>query len=52
MEICMIRGGAAKQIPYFFHLCQKHSDNIARPNKLYVERFRKFVTRDFVIIIQ
>jgi hypothetical protein len=32
-QLCMNRGGAAKQIPYFCHLCQKHSDGIARPNQ-------------------
>jgi hypothetical protein len=33
-QLCMNRGGAAKQIPYFCHLCQKHSDYIARPNQI------------------
>jgi ferredoxin len=32
-QLCMNRGGTAKQIPYFCHLCQKHSDGIARPNQ-------------------
>jgi hypothetical protein len=32
-QLCMNRGGAAKQIPYFCHLCQKHSDGIARTNR-------------------
>jgi hypothetical protein len=29
----MNRGVAEKQIPYLCHLCQKHSDDTARPNK-------------------
>jgi hypothetical protein len=29
----MNRGGTAKKIPYFCHLCQKHSDNTSRPNQ-------------------
>jgi hypothetical protein len=33
-QICMGRGGAAKQIPHFCHLCQKHSDNLARPTQV------------------
>jgi hypothetical protein len=32
-QLCMNRGGAAKKIPYFCHLCQKHSDDIACPNQ-------------------
>jgi hypothetical protein len=32
-QLCINRGGAAKQIPYFCHLYQKHSDDIARPNQ-------------------
>jgi hypothetical protein len=32
-QLCMNRGGAVKQIPYLCHLCQKHSDDIARPNQ-------------------
>jgi hypothetical protein len=32
-QLCMNRGGAAKQIPYFCHLCQKHSNDIALPNQ-------------------
>jgi hypothetical protein len=32
--LCMNRGGAVKQIPYFCHLCQKYSDDIARPNQM------------------
>jgi hypothetical protein len=32
-QLCMNHGGAARQIPYFCHLCQKHSDDIARPNQ-------------------
>jgi hypothetical protein len=32
-QLCMNRGGAAKQIPYFGHLCQKHSDDIAHTNQ-------------------
>jgi hypothetical protein len=32
-QLCMHRGGAAQQIPYFCHLCQKHSDDIAHPNQ-------------------
>jgi ferredoxin len=30
--LCMSRGGAAKQIPYVCHLCQKHSDDTACHN--------------------
>jgi hypothetical protein len=33
-QLCMNCGGAAKQIPYVFHLCQNHSDDIARPNQM------------------
>jgi hypothetical protein len=33
-QLCMNRGGAAKHIPYGCHLCQKHSDNIARLNQM------------------
>jgi hypothetical protein len=33
-QICMSRGGAANQILYVCHLCQKHSDDIARPNQM------------------
>jgi hypothetical protein len=32
-QLCMDRCGAAKQIPYVFHLCQKHSDDISRTNQ-------------------
>jgi hypothetical protein len=32
-QMCMNRGGAAKQIPYCCQLCQKHSDDIDRPNQ-------------------
>jgi hypothetical protein len=33
-QLCMSIGGAEKQIPHFCHLCQNHSDNIARPNQM------------------
>jgi hypothetical protein len=33
-QLCTSRGGAANQIPYFCHLCQNHSDDIARPDQL------------------
>jgi hypothetical protein len=33
-QLCMSRGGAAKQIPHFCHVCQKHIEDIARPNQM------------------
>jgi hypothetical protein len=33
-QLCMNIGGAAKHIPHFCHLCQKHSDVIASPNQI------------------
>jgi hypothetical protein len=33
-KLCMNRGVSTKQIPYFCHLCQKHSDGIARTNQM------------------
>jgi hypothetical protein len=33
-QLCMSRGGAAKQIPHVCHVCQKHSDDIAGPNQM------------------
>jgi hypothetical protein len=33
-QLCINRGDATKQISYFCHLCQKHSDDIARPNRM------------------
>jgi hypothetical protein len=33
-QLCMNHGGAENQIPYVCHLCQKHSVNIARPNRM------------------
>jgi hypothetical protein len=33
-QLCMSRGGAAKQIMHVCHLCQNHSDDIARPNQM------------------
>jgi hypothetical protein len=34
IQLCMVRGCVAKQIPYFCHLCQKHSDDLVRPNQV------------------
>jgi hypothetical protein len=39
-QFCMGRGGAAKQIPHFCHLCQKHSDDLARPNQMKCHKCR------------
>jgi hypothetical protein len=33
-QICMNIGCAVKQIPHFCHLCQTHSDDVARPNQM------------------
>jgi hypothetical protein len=33
-QLCMSRGGSARQITHFCHLCQTHSDDIAHPNQL------------------
>jgi hypothetical protein len=34
IQLFMGRGGAANQIPYFCHLCQKHTDDMVGPNQL------------------
>jgi superfamily II helicase len=49
-QLCMNRGGAAKQIPYFCHLCQKHSDDIAHRNQTVCGKCAEFVKRDLIII--
>jgi hypothetical protein len=33
-QLCMNQVSASKHIPHFYHLCQKHSDDIAHPNQM------------------
>jgi hypothetical protein len=37
-QLCKVCGVAAKQIGYFCHLCQNHSDDIACPNQLHCSK--------------